>query len=96
LCRMEGEACQPEGDANFPPMSTPTEETWRETVANAKRTHDKLIKAVAVLPGSKLRETVPGKKYDFQFMLPGVVQHELYHAGQIAILKKAVEAMRKP
>jgi uncharacterized damage-inducible protein DinB len=88
LRRMEGEACQPEGDANFPAMPTPTEEAWRETVANAKRTHEKLTKAVAALPESKLRETVPGKKYDFQFMLPGVVQHELYHAGQIAILKK--------
>jgi uncharacterized damage-inducible protein DinB len=34
---------------------------------------------------------VPGKKgahYNFYYMLQGVVQHELYHAGQIALLKK--------
>jgi uncharacterized damage-inducible protein DinB len=59
-------------------------------VEQAKRTHDMLVKTVAALPESRLREIVPGKKYDFQFMLPGVVQHELYHAGQIAVLKKAI------
>jgi hypothetical protein len=69
-------------------MPQPTEAAWREAVAQARRTHDALVKTVAALPGSRLRDQVPGKKYDFQFMLPGVVQHELYHAGQIAILKK--------
>jgi hypothetical protein len=48
-----------------------------------------LVKTVAALPESRLRERVPGKRYDFYFMLHGVAQHELYHAGQIAILKKA-------
>ena len=33
---------------------------------------------------------VPGKRYDFYHMLHGIAQHELYHAGQIAILKKAL------
>jgi uncharacterized damage-inducible protein DinB len=89
LRRLAGEVCQPEGDANFPPMPQPTEAAWREAVAQAKRTHDRLVKTVGALPDSRLRDQVPGKKYDFQFMLPGVVQHELYHAGQIAILKKA-------
>jgi uncharacterized damage-inducible protein DinB len=88
LRRLAGEVCQPEGHANFPPMPQPTEAAWREAVAQARRTHDALVKTVAALPGSRLRDQVPGKKYDFQFMLPGVVQHELYHAGQIAILKK--------
>jgi uncharacterized damage-inducible protein DinB len=36
---------------------------------------------------------VPGKKnepdwYDHYYMLQGVAQHELYHTGQIALLKK--------
>ncbi len=96
LRRLAGEACQPEGDANFPLMPQPSEAAWHKTVEQTKRTHETLVETVAALPESKLRETVPGKKYDFQFMLPGVVQHELYHAGQIAILKKAVEATRKP
>jgi hypothetical protein len=33
--------------------------------------------------------TVPGRNHSFFVMLHGVVQHGLYHAGQIAMLKKA-------
>jgi uncharacterized damage-inducible protein DinB len=87
--RLNGETFQPEGLANFPLVPKPTELAWRKTVAHVKRTHDALVKMVAGLPESRLRERVPGKKYDFYFMLHGIVQHELYHAGQIAILKKA-------
>jgi len=49
------------------------------------------VAAVDDLPDSRLYEVVPGKTgkhYTFYYMLHGVVQHELYHAGQIALLKK--------
>jgi len=87
--RLRGERCQPTGTANFPPAPKPTKAAWRKAVANAKRTHDALVKTVAALPESRLRDRVPGKRYDFYHMLHGMAQHELYHAGQIAILKKA-------
>jgi uncharacterized damage-inducible protein DinB len=87
--RLAGEKWQPEGTANFPLVPKPaTEAAWRKAVAQAKRTHDVLVKTVAALPEPRLRDRVPGKKYDFYHMLHGVAQHELYHAGQIAILKK--------
>jgi len=86
--RLAGEKWQPEGMANFPLVPKPTEAAWHKAIAHAKRTHDVLVKVVAALPEARLRERVPGKRYDFHFMLHGVAQHELYHAGQIAILKK--------
>jgi uncharacterized damage-inducible protein DinB len=89
LRRLGRKKTQLKGTANFPLVPKPTQTAWREAIAHAKRTHDLLVKTVAALPGSRLRERVPGKKYDFYHMLHGVVQHELYHAGQIAILKKA-------
>jgi hypothetical protein len=67
----------------------PTEAAWRKAVLATKLTHDRLVKTVAALPDSQLGDRVPGKRYDFYHMLHGVAQHELYHAGQIAILKKA-------
>lgn len=87
--RLDGEKVQLTGTANFPVVPKPSQTTWHEAVARAKRTHDVLVKTVAALPESRLRERVPGKRYDFYFMLHGVAQHALYHAGQIAILKKA-------
>jgi uncharacterized damage-inducible protein DinB len=87
--RLRGEKWQPTGLANFPPMPAPTAAAWRKAVAATKRTHDVLAKTVAALPDSRLGDRVPGKRYDFYHMLHGIAQHELYHAGQIAILKKA-------
>jgi uncharacterized damage-inducible protein DinB len=87
--RLGGETVQLTGKANFPVVPKPTEVAWRKAVARVKRTHERLVNTVAGLTESGLRERVPGKKYDFYFMLHGVVQHEVYHAGQIAILKKA-------
>ena len=93
--RLGGEKIQPAGVANFPVVPKPTDAAWRKSVSQVKRTHDVLIKTVAVLPNARLRERVPGKKYDFCHMLHGVAQHELYHAGQIAILKKAQAAVAR-
>jgi uncharacterized damage-inducible protein DinB len=89
LRRLSGEKYQPTGLANFPSVSKPTEAAWRKAVAHAKRTHEILVKTVAGLSDSRLGDRVPGKRYDFYHMLHGIAQHELYHAGQIAILKKA-------
>ena len=90
LRRLDGEKCQPTGLANFPLVPTPTEAAWRKAVGQTKRTHDTLVKTVGALPESRLAERVPGKRYNFYHMLHGIVQHELYHAGQIAILKKVL------
>jgi len=87
--RLSGEKCQPTGAANFPPVPKPTAAAWCKAVAETKRTHDHLVKTVAELPESRLRSRCPGKRYDLYHLLHGVAQHELYHAGQIAILIKA-------
>ena len=87
--RLNGQKYQPTGLANFPLAPQPTEAAWRKCIAQTRRTHDALVKTVAALPDSRLSDRVPGKRYDFYHMLQGIAQHELYHAGQIAILKKA-------
>jgi uncharacterized damage-inducible protein DinB len=92
--RLAGEAVALSDEQNFPPVMDPSEGAWRRTVEHAQRVHNELIEAAAAFPDGRLSEKVPGKLnepdwYDFYYMLHGVVQHELYHAGQIALLKKA-------
>ena len=94
LVRLGGKVCQLTGTKNFPLVATPTEAAWKKAVTDVKRTHDKLVESVAKLDDTRLRDRVPGKKYDFYHMLHGIAQHELYHAGQIAILKKAARVSR--
>jgi uncharacterized damage-inducible protein DinB len=95
LKRLAGKTARLKDKQNFPDVPEPTEAAWREAVASAKRTHDTLVETVAGLSEKRLRQRVPGKRYDFYHMLHGIAQHELYHAGQIAILKKARTARRK-
>jgi uncharacterized damage-inducible protein DinB len=89
LRRLDGNKWQPTGLKNFPPVTKPTAAAWRKAVAATKSTHDTLVKTVANLSDARLGDRVPGKRYDFYHLLQGIAQHELYHAGQIAILKKA-------
>lgn len=73
---------------NFPAVADKSPAAWKNAVAHIKKAHAALLKTVKGLPDKRLRERVPGKKYDIGFMLQGVAQHEIYHGGQIAILKK--------
>jgi len=91
LRRLGGAAVELSDTENFPPVTDTSEAAWRKTLAEVRRVHEQLIKTVAALPDSRLDQVVPGKEgahYTFYYMLHGVVQHELYHAGQIALLKK--------
>jgi uncharacterized damage-inducible protein DinB len=91
LRRLGGVALELSDAENFPPVSDTSEAAWRAALAQVRRVHEELVAAVAALPDSRLGDLVPGKEgahYNFHYMLHGVVQHELYHAGQIALLKK--------
>ena len=90
LRRLGGVKARLSAAQNFPRIPKLTETAWHDAIAQTKRMHDVLVQAVAVLPAGRLRDKVPGKSYDFYHLLHGVAQHELYHSGQIAILKKAL------
>ncbi|MGO9124724.1 MAG: DinB family protein [Terriglobales bacterium] len=92
LRRTRGTAVKLNDEENFPAVSDTSEAAWRKRVEEVKQKHEELVKAVAAFPDSRLLDPVPGKKqkyYDHFYMFSGIVQHELYHAGQIALLKKA-------
>ena len=76
---------------DFPAVTDTTEKAWQEALRSLEQTHKKLVDAVGAFSDSRLEEQVPGKRekyYNFFYMFSGIVQHELYHAGQIALLKK--------
>lgn len=91
LRRVGGGAVELADAENFPRVTDESEAAWRKALEEVRRVHQELIDVVAKMPDSSLDEMVPGKEgahYNFYYMLHGVVQHELYHAGQIALLKK--------
>jgi uncharacterized damage-inducible protein DinB len=88
LRRMQGKGTQLSAAKNFPPMPRATAANWKKTVGALGAAQRELHRAVSALPDARLKRIVPGKRYSVYFMLHGLVQHDLYHAGQIALLKK--------
>ena len=76
-------------DQDWPPAPEPTADGWTQALSDLTRSYQRLLETVATLAPERLEEMVPGMGYSVYVMLHGVAQHALYHAGQIAILKKA-------
>ena len=87
------EAIEPADEENFPSIPAASESAWRDAREGLARAVDELAGTIEALDPARLEETVAGKSYPIAVMLHGTVQHSLYHAGQMALLKKA-EASR--
>jgi uncharacterized damage-inducible protein DinB len=87
--RLEGRdvSTPPEGD--FPPVGGTGQQAWAETLSRLNESHALLIGKVAALEDSALEEKV-ANKYTIRFLIDGTDRHHVYHAGQIAVLIKAL------
>ena len=74
------------------PAGGHTEQDWRDAIERLDCANEELVTALASFTDERLGDTVPGRDFSFYFLLHGVVQHNLYHAGQIAILKVAARS----
>ena len=85
---VSGKALTLSDEENFPSVKDTSDDAWKRALTTLEKVHEELVQTALGLPDSRLHERVAGKDYDIYFMLHGVTQHELYHAGQIALLKK--------
>jgi len=63
------------------------EASWRADVALLGREHRRLREAIAAFPARALNRRV-GSAVSALALISGVAAHDLYHAGQIQLLKK--------
>jgi hypothetical protein len=75
-------------ELDWPRIPDNSETAWQQTIDRLVESKQKLGQSISKLSDHRLEETVPGKGYSAYVLLHGVIQHNLYHAGQIAILKK--------
>jgi uncharacterized damage-inducible protein DinB len=90
--RLAGQPVELSAQEDWPAIDGGSETAWQQTLTALDDEHNKLREAISALPEESLRLTVAGERYSVFFMLQGVIQHNLYHAGQIALLKKALSA----
>lgn len=93
LRRLAGDGRQLTAAEDWPACPSPTEETWQRTVRELRLLNKKLRQAVRDFPDERLDDRlVPEVPYTAYTQFIGVTQHNLYHAGQIALLKRALAA----
>jgi uncharacterized damage-inducible protein DinB len=87
--RLEGEYLDEPSEGDWPTVEVTSEAAWSETLAKLESNHMMLREALARLDAARLFEPLAEGKPSAYFTIHGVIQHDLYHAGQIAVLKKA-------
>lgn len=95
LLRLKGDPAQLTDTEDWQPVNDTSDAAWEQTKQQLIDNHRELLDAIANLDDARLNEPImthPSIPFSSTYVtLHGGVQHDLYHAGQIAMLKKALE-----
>ena len=92
--RLDGRAtADPPPDLDWPPILDVDAQSWDEAVERLRDSYRALATRVRQLDDAVLNNKVPGLEYSVWVLLHGVVEHGVYHAGQIALLKRGAEVL---
>lgn len=86
----------PRSPSNWPAVPKPADAShWKADRALLRSQHMQLVEAVQTFDPRRLDEAVPGStNYRFVDLLFGIVSHDLYHVGQIQVLKRLYHTRR--
>lgn len=82
----------PDEAGNFPATPAADEAAWQKTLESFRASNREFQQAMARLDPSTLDRNTPGGQRTFRYELVGVLEHHIYHAGQIALLNKGYSA----
>ena len=66
----------------------PKKHSWKNGLKELKSIHKKITEILSTKEDLFLKDIVPNRQFNFRYMLNGLIQHNIYHAGQVAYLKK--------
>jgi uncharacterized damage-inducible protein DinB len=88
--RLTGDRAELPTAEDWPALLETGEAAWQEALQFLKTNHQELRAEIARLTDAELRKPILEGMSSIYGTLHGVIQHDLYHAGQIALLKKAL------
>ncbi len=89
--RLAGERVEPSPAQDWPQPGAPMDEdAWERTLRGIRDARAELRAALLAFDERRIEDIVPGRDHSFYVMIHGIIQHDLYHAGQIALLRKAL------
>ena len=68
---------------------------WKELVARWNQSRDLLEERIRKFPVEDLTKQVPGRNYPYETMFHGILQHVIYHSGQIAMVLSMLQSRSK-
>jgi uncharacterized damage-inducible protein DinB len=93
LRRVRGERARLSPEEEWPPVPKPGSDAWQASQHTLDELNRQLQSAVRAFPAERLSQEL-GSEYPAFIQFCGTPQHDLYHAGQIVLLKKALSASR--
>jgi uncharacterized damage-inducible protein DinB len=91
LRRLEGDPRPLTPEEDWPEVGAPTADRWRRAVQSLQRLNEDLRLAVRRFPVERLDQPlVPLPDYTAYTQFIGTTQHNLYHAGQVLLLRRAL------
>lgn len=91
LRQLQGEAdfdIETNSVADWPTYQDEGPAVWSQAIANLKENQRNLLTMIRDLSEAQLMDTVPRRNFSFAFLINGIIQHDVYHLGQIALLNK--------
>jgi uncharacterized damage-inducible protein DinB len=93
LKRLRGENVEVTSERDWPPVWEVSETAWRRAVENLLDSHLRLRQFAATIEDEELDRRdikTSGASASRYVVLHGIIQHNLYHAGQMVILRKTL------
>ena len=85
--RLQGERAGLDEALNFPAPPETSEANWQKTLADFRASNQQVRRLLAQLHPGRLDELSAAGKRTFYEEAHGLIQHNIYHVGQIALLK---------
>ena len=88
--RIDGDRADLQGVEDWPLVVDTSNRAWLDALADLDAAHAELEARIARLDQADLDRNAPGQQVTLFDTILGVIQHDIYHAGQVALLKKAI------
>lgn len=98
--RMQGAAAAMPARGDWPDPGEQDEQKWLQALNAFKEVNKQLLKLIQDFPEGKWTELIStadrepslGTGVTFEQLINGLIQHDVYHLGQIALLNKIINA----
>ncbi|MEM8525383.1 MAG: DinB family protein [Bacteroidota bacterium] len=73
---------------NFQRFETIDEKAWKHLKEQLAHSQEQLVETIEKFDPEKLSKEVSNRDYTYLDLLHGIIHHDLYHLGQIVLLRK--------